>query len=202
MASVGIAVVGIGLAVPAACAAGTGGAPVGARPATSARAAAAPTHEAAACERTLSAYPVLRPGDRGPAVGALQCTINDAGLGPVAVDGSYGPQTKRAVVAAAKGTEGVPDTSGRVNNSMWVTLISAALSDRTLRKGSTGADVVILQRALRAQGLAITVDGRFGAQTQTVVRAFQRATGNTPDGVVGPSTLFALHSGGSGRLAN
>jgi peptidoglycan hydrolase-like protein with peptidoglycan-binding domain len=160
------------------------------------------TAAATTCQRTLAAYPILRPGDTGTAVRTLQCTMNDAGLGPVVVDGWYGPQSKRVVVAVAAGTEGVPDTSGRVNNSMWVRLISGALSDRTLRTGSTGSDVLVLQRALRAQGFAITVDGRFGPQTASVVRAFQRATGNVPDGVVGPATLFALHSGGSARLAN
>lgn len=193
---IGATVVGIGLAVPATTAAGLSTSPQdGGRPLAS-------TPTVAACQRTLAAYPILRPGDTGAAVRTLQCTINAGGLGPVAVDGWYGPQTKRAVLVAASGTEGVPDRSGRVNNSMWVRLISAGLSDRTLRSGSSGADVVILQRALRAQGYRITVDGRFGPQTAAVARAFQIATGNVPDGVVGPSTLFALHSGGSARLAN
>src|SRR4051812_46826036 len=53
---------------------------------------AAPAHHAApvakpACQRTLASYPVLKPGDRGAAVRTLQCSLNDVGVGPVAVDG-------------------------------------------------------------------------------------------------------------------
>ena len=166
----------------------------------SSRTDAAHATTAAGCHRTLPAYPAMHPGDRGPAVSTLQCVLNDAGLGPVVVDGWYGPQTKAAVLKVARGTEGPVDTSGRVDRALWTSIISRALSGRTLRIGSTGGDVVTLQRALRAQECPIAVDGSFGRQTAGVVKRFQRATGNVTDGVVGEATRFALQSGGSTSL--
>lgn len=157
----------------------------------------AATVSATGCQRTLSNYPTVWPGDRGPAVSTLQCVLNDAGFGPVVVDGWYGPQTRAAVLRIASGTEGPVDTSGRVGRALWTGIISAALTDRTLRNGSTGADVLTLQRALRAQGCTIAVDGRFGPQTVGVVKNFQRATDNVPDGVVGEVTRFALRMWGA-----
>lgn len=157
----------------------------------------AATGTTTSCQRTLSNYPTVWPGDRGPVVSTLQCVLNDAGLGPVVVDGWYGPQTRAAVLRIAKGTEGPVDTSGRVGRELWTGIISRSLSDRWLREGSTGRDVVTLQRSLRAQGCTIVVDGWFGPQTVGVVKNFQRATGNVLDGVVGPATRYALQSWGA-----
>lgn len=54
----------------------------------------------------------------------------------------------------------------------------------TLKKGSTGQDVVILQRALGV----LPADGDFGSITDTWVRAFQGACKLAADGIVGPAT--------------
>lgn len=58
----------------------------------------AATGSTTSCQRTLSNYPTVWPGDRGPVVSTLQCVLNDAGLGPVVVDGWYNPQTSAAVL--------------------------------------------------------------------------------------------------------
>lgn len=59
---------------------------------------------------------------------------------------------------------------------------------RALRAGMTGADVKILQRALR-----VPADGVFGRrQTEPAVRAYQTARRLRVDGVAGPLTLTAL----------
>lgn len=62
----------------------------------------------------------------------------------------------------------------------------------TLRIGSTGDDVRLLQSALRARGFTITVDGVFGQQTDRTVRAFQQRVGIVVDGIVGRQTFDAL----------
>ena len=65
--------------------------------------------------------------------------------------------------------------------------IAGAASPVVLRVGATGADVAVLQRALR-----IPDDGRFGPQTDRAVRAFQKAHHLPADGVVGARTWAAL----------
>ncbi|WP_225984677.1 glycoside hydrolase family protein [Noviherbaspirillum aerium] len=61
-----------------------------------------------------------------------------------------------------------------------------------LRKGSTGTKVRELQEALAKHGEKLFIDGRFGAQTEGVVRGFQRRKGMLPDGIAGPKTFGAL----------
>jgi hypothetical protein len=58
----------------------------------------------------------------------------------------------------------------------------------TLRKGSSGNDVALLQQRL---GLS-PADGAFGPMTDAAVRRFQGAHGLATDGVVGPQTWGAL----------
>lgn len=53
----------------------------------------------------------------------------------------------------------------------------------TIRIGSKGNEVKTLQQKLK-----ISVDGIFGKNTDAAVRAFQKAHGLTPDGIVGPHT--------------
>jgi lysozyme len=69
----------------------------------------------------------------------------------------------------------------------------------TLRLGSTGPEVVRLQKLLNEElvpspGLA--ADGTFGPKTAAAVRSFQSQNGLQADGVVGPATWQALEGGG------
>ena len=57
----------------------------------------------------------------------------------------------------------------------------------TIKKGSKGAAVKKLQELLK-----ITADGMFGNNTETAVKAFQRANGLAVDGIVGAKTWAAL----------
>jgi peptidoglycan hydrolase-like protein with peptidoglycan-binding domain len=150
------------------------------------------------CQRTLAAYPILKPGARTAAVRTLQCSLNDAGVGPVVVDGFYGPQTKAAVKKITDGFEGegAPHPY-RINNGFWTLLFGSQLPDSDLAVGAHGPVVTILQRALRAAGADLVVDGTFGAQTEKVVRAYQKEHDISPrSGVVNESTRFILAMGG------
>ncbi len=62
----------------------------------------------------------------------------------------------------------------------------------TLRLGAKGADVRVLQEALAKRGARITIDGGFGPATLLALQMFQRASGLSPDGIVGPATWRAL----------
>ena len=166
-----------------------------------AEAAPAPLQVRAAkpqCQRTLASYPILKPGDRNEAVRTLQCSLNDVGVGPIAVDGFYGPQTKAAVKKITDGFEGqgAPHPY-RINNGFWTLLFGRQLPDSNLAVGAHGSVVRILQRALRAAGADIVVDGNFGTQTEQVVKAYQKEHDiRHRDGVVNANTRFILAMGG------
>ena len=71
---------------------------------------------------------------------------------------------------------------------------------RTMRKGDSGEDVKELQEALVREGYDVgkkkdgtpLIDGKYGSETLSAVRAFQHDHGLKPDGIAGPLTLNAL----------
>ena len=65
---------------------------------------------------------------------------------------------------------------------------------QTLRLGSRGQDVRILQQAL-----ALHVDGIFGPVTEEAVKFFQTRKSLVADGIVGPNTWAVLDIGQSRR---
>lgn len=68
---------------------------------------------------------------------------------------------------------------------------------QTLKAGSKGEAVKVLQRALLTLGLlenSRAVDGDFGPKTEAAVRRFQRSQFLAADGIVGPKTWAALQS--------
>lgn len=70
-------------------------------------------------------------------------------------------------------------------------------SDRPLlKRGAKGPAVTELQGLLRSVGFDIVVDGAFGKNTQTAVRAFQKTRGLGVDGKVGSETWAALLASG------
>ncbi len=65
----------------------------------------------------------------------------------------------------------------------------------SLKKGSSGASVRKVQTRLKELGYYNgTVDGEYGAGTESAVRAFQKANGLDVDGKVGSRTLARLNS--------
>lgn len=75
------------------------------------------------------------------------------------------------------------------------------LGERTLARGSWGADVFTLQIQLRELGYELKADGLFGSETKAVVEAFQRDHGIEVTGVVGPVTLERLAAARVRRIA-
>jgi hypothetical protein len=81
-------------------------------------------------------------------------------------------------------------------------LLAVAAGHGVLRRGSRGRHVHLVQMALLDLGYALPIstasieyspDGRYGPETESVVRAFQRSVpGLFPDGVVGRLTMRAL----------
>ena len=67
---------------------------------------------------------------------------------------------------------------------------------RGLEVGDSGIRVKTLQRALRADGETVVVDGDFGAQTKAQVKAFQAKCHIDETGRVNEQTSFFLSQGG------
>lgn len=77
--------------------------------------------------------------------------------------------------------------------------ITSSYPGTPLRVGSTGPNVVVVQTSLNriAQNYPAipkipAVDGIYGSRTEASVRTFQQVFGQTPDGIVGPATWYAL----------
>lgn len=113
------------------------------------------------------------------------------------------------IVVEARGVHyGVVETklnSGKWNRWGWMTKYfdhteqpeqAKEYGDRTLRRGMSGSDVRALQMDLIALGYSCGVcgaDGDFGRATESAVKAFQRDTHLTVDGIAGRNTYAALN---------
>ncbi|MBT2648883.1 L,D-transpeptidase family protein [Bacillus sp. ISL-34] len=66
-------------------------------------------------------------------------------------------------------------------------------TNSTLKKGSSGPQVIELQKRLTKLGFSTKgVDGSFGKNTEMAVKKFQKSKKLTSDGIVGPKTKKAL----------
>lgn len=141
-------------------------------------------------------HPLLRSGSRGPAVIELQQALSKLGYNPGPIDGIFGQKTEAAVRAfqSAKGLV----VDGIVGPKTWAAIDSALKNlpkptHLLVKRGSTGAAVTELQRALTKLGYNPgPVDGVFGPKTEVAVRSFQAAKGLAVDGIVGPKTWAAI----------
>jgi peptidoglycan hydrolase-like protein with peptidoglycan-binding domain len=112
-------------------------------------------------------------------------------------DGIYGLRTAAAVKAFQR-RSGLSQT-GTVDEATARALgLTGGSTPATgvvgLRRGGRGSEVKTVQRALEGAGYRLVggADGIFGPSTESAVRAFQRARGLSPTGVVDAPTAEAL----------
>ena len=136
--------------------------------------------------------PTLSLGSTGEDVKDLQKVLNGTFVDiSLVVDGVFGKQTQEAVMAFQKQYGLTVD--GIVGPNTWAVIDTIVRS--TLRRGSTGEDVVYLQRRLNGIGFgSLVVDGIFGAATEEAVKKFQEHYGLTVDGIVGIQTWAKLET--------
>ena len=167
-------------------------------------------------------YSTLRYLDNGSAVLSLQQALNQLGYSTGGADGKYGPATKEAVeqfqrnnnlkvdgiagnatqtllyqLTGGASATPAPDSGSSSSGSTTGGLFSGNYA--TLKYGSRGDRVSVLQKALNDLGFnAGSVDGNFGLGTQKAVTSFQKSAGLTQDGLAGRNTLTALERAVSG----
>ncbi len=137
-------------------------------------------------------------------------------------DGVAGAKTqalvyqKAGTVGTSAGTSSSTASSGTASSTASNTAASASTAAgtasasglfggnyATLRQGSTGSRVKVLQQRLISLGyLKGSADGKFGKLTLAAVTAYQRAAGLTADGLAGKKTLTSLESAGAKAAAS
>lgn len=120
----------------------------------------------------------------------IQTTLNARYGAGLAVDGIWGPQSKKALIKALQIELNMTYGAGLIVDGIWGPKTRAAI--RNLSQGSRGNLVWILQAGLFVKGFETALDSIFGPNTTTQVRAFQSANGLTVDGIAGPNTFAAL----------
>jgi hypothetical protein len=114
-------------------------------------------------------------------------------------------EVDRHTIGSVDGNQGTPGVQARSRATGKHTYFSIAgllrdtvpqmpaLRHPTLRLGTVGADVAVLQAMLNSyQNAGLTEDGAFGPKTARAVQTFQRDRGLDADGVVGPKTWAEL----------
>ena len=123
---------------------------------------------------------LLKLGSRGSAVKTLQKNLNKNGA-KLTVDGIFGKKTQAAV-------KSYQTKNGLTVDGIVGPMTSARLNPTTVKLGSAGAQVKLLQMDLNKAGAKLSVDGIFGKKTLAAVKSFQTKNGLKADGIVGPLT--------------
>jgi peptidoglycan hydrolase-like protein with peptidoglycan-binding domain len=134
----------------------------------------------------VNGWPQLDLGTQGEAVKTLQYLLlaHGGSLPAFGVDGKFGSETD-AAVRAFQNAQGLK-VDGIVGPLTWQALIVV------VQQGDKGPAVEAVQSQLKSQGVAIVVNGDFGAQTDAAVRSYQQNHGVTADGIVSPQVWQSL----------
>lgn len=148
---------------------------------------------------------ILREGERGPEVGALQTRLRELGYTddagkPTPSTGTFGKSTREAV-AQFQRENGIPETGIADDYTLAKMRLAQprpAMNDGVLRPGESGQEVKELQTALKELGLLgkngreLEITGRYDQDTATAVKTYQTQQGLPPTGIADTPTLIKL----------
>ena len=106
-------------------------------------------------------------------------------------DGKVGPKSWTLAYQAVPALAKTPPVASIAPITSSVIYQPAVTGQPYIARGSTGQAVKDWQTMLVTAGYPVTVDGQFGAGTETATKAFQASHGLTVDGKVGPQTWGA-----------
>jgi len=123
-------------------------------------------------------------------IATIQKKLNKKYHFSIAVDNSYGSETKKALLKAYQ-TELNRQFDGNLNvDGIWGDKTSAASVE--VQINAKGQLTWILQALLNVKGHSLAMDGIFGKKTQQAVKDFQKEAGLQVDGIAGKKTYQAL----------
>lgn len=160
-----------------------------------------PTKKVTATPKVENVY--LEKGNSGSKVTQMQTRLIELGYMAGSASGKVCSITEQAIIAfqqrnglSADGVAGPSTLDKLYSSSARSAKAAVGVIGVTLKEGSEGAAVRLLQSKLKAYGfLSGSVDGSFGTATKEAVRAFQKANGLTADGKAGGDTLQKLFAG-------
>lgn len=145
---------------------------------------------------------ILKRGDKGAGVAAIQKQLFDLKYEGVTVDGDFGATTEKLIrqFQQEHGLAITGQVDAIVEGALQAQLNKPKVADTKLttgvylKKGNSGAAVVALQKALNRSGARplLTEDGVFGTDTVVALKAYQTSKGITADGIAGPESFKAL----------
>ena len=145
---------------------------------------------------------ILKRGDKGAGVAAIQKQLFDLKYAGVTVDGDFGAATEKLIrqFQQEHGLAITGQVDAIVEGALQAQLNKPKVADTKLttgvylKKGNSGAAVVALQKALNRSGARplLTEDGVFGTDTVVALKAYQTSKGITADGIAGPESFKAL----------
>lgn len=156
----------------------------------------------------MATPPTIQQGSTGDTVRWAQYLLTRITLSYTQIDGTFGTVTKAAVEKFQ--TEKKLSVDGIVGPKTWAALGGDTAEPPTLANGSSGSVVEKLQESLnKGRGTfapstnpVLTVDGKYGAQTQTAVTGIQKEAKISADGVVGLGTWAIPVQSDGDALAN
>jgi len=123
-------------------------------------------------------------------IASIQKMLNKKYDFSIAVDNSYGPETKKALLKAYQIELNRQFKQGLQIDGIWGPKTSAASVE--VQRNAQGQLTWILQVLLNVNGYTIEMDGLYGKQTEKAVRNFQQKQGLQVDGIAGKKTYHAL----------
>ena len=152
---------------------------------------------------TGGSYKRLKNGDKGANVARLQARLIELGYLTGTADGYYGSGTEDAVKAfeAAYGKTPTGIATSELQSYLYSdsayynTDGDVAVSYSVLSKGDSGSEVQKLQTRLKELNyLTGKCDGKYGAETVSAVKAFQKALGLKQTGTASAALQKELYS--------
>lgn len=108
----------------------------------------------------------------------------------LSLDNIYGPKTKAALIKGLQTELNTQYNKRLVVDGIWGNNTYNACIN--VRQGAEGNITMLIQMALFIKGYSLSMDKKFGADTTSKVKEFQKANGLSVDGIVGKNTFKAL----------